>query len=100
MTAILELPPLPPTSSNPLKLSSLSPYAIDPSWKLKKTIGNVLDRFLGLVWSMLISIGAGSVVAGLLEMVVIAVLSVWWLSHGGGQQGDLGWMLGSLNGRP
>ena len=59
-----------------------------------------MDRLLGLIWSSLISFGAGSLIAGISEMVVVAILSVWWLSRGGGAQGDLGWMLGSLAGRP
>lgn len=62
--------------------------------------GYILDRLLGYVWCTLILAGAGNIVLGISELVVLAALSVWWLGAGGGQQGDLGYWLGSLLGRP
>lgn len=63
-------------------------------------MGMGLDRVLGYIWCALVMAGAGNLIVGLSELVVLAALSVWWLGAGGGQQGDFGYWFGSLLGRP
>lgn len=96
VTAILRLPPAPGARLDP----ALRPYGIDPHWRLKQRIGQILDRLVGLAWCGLISAGAGNLVVGILELVVVAALTGWWLLSGGGERGDIGYMLGSVFGRP
>ncbi|MCO5565396.1 hypothetical protein L7F22_019069 [Adiantum nelumboides] len=96
VTAILKLPP---TSGKQLD-SSLRPFAIDPTWRTKRSIGIIMDRGVGFVWCALVAAGAGNVLVGIAELVVVAVLSLWWIGVGGGQRGDVGYMLGNLFGRP
>lgn len=59
-----------------------------------------MDRCVGLVWSALVAAGAGNVLVGMAEVVVLAALSMWWIGVGGGERGDMGYMLGSLFSRP
>lgn len=96
VTAILRLPSGSGKQLNP----SLRPFAIDPSWRAKRSIGIILDRGVGLVWCTLVSAGAGNVLVGIAELVVVAALSVWWIGVGGGQRGDMGYMLGNIFTRP
>ncbi|PWN32317.1 DNase I-like protein [Meira miltonrushii] len=96
VTAILKLP----NASGKHLDSSLRPYAIDPTWRTKRSIGIVMDRGVGFVWCALVAAGAGNVLLGIAELVVVAALSVWWIGVGGGQRGDMGYMLGNLLGRP
>ncbi len=101
VTAILRLPALPAGLPSAPLIAFKAPYAIDKSWRLKRTVGTALDRVVGLLWSVLIKAGAGNVLAGLLEMLVVAVLSVYWLrsgSSGGGS--DLGYWLGRAQASP
>lgn len=79
---------------------SLRPCPIDKRWAVKQRVGTLLDRLVGLIWCSLIAAGAGSVVLGLVELVVLATLSAWWLLAGGGARGDVGYMLGNVLGRP
>jgi len=96
VTAILRLPQ--PTGA--LLSPSIRPFAIDSTWRTKQLIGTRLDRALGFIWCSLIMAGAGNLILGISELVVLAALSVWWLGAGGGEQGDLGYWLGSVMGRP
>lgn len=96
MTAILRLP----QSNGELLPPTMRPFAIDSLWRTKQAIGTILDRVVGYIWCTLILAGAGNLLIGLSELVVLAVLSVWWLGAGGGQQGDLGYWLGNVLGRP
>lgn len=96
MTAILQLQPPSGLSLHP----SIRPFKIDSTWRTKQSIGIVLDRTLGNIWCLLILIGAGNVIIGMVEIVVLATLSVYWLGAGGGQQGDLGYWLGNVLSRP
>ncbi|ORY78479.1 Endonuclease/exonuclease/phosphatase [Leucosporidium creatinivorum] len=60
VTAIISLP-RPPTDSaaagKALRLPWKAPFAIDPSWKQKQLIGSAMDRFVGLVWCILVLAG-------------------------------------------
>ena len=67
---------------------------------MKRTVGTVIDRLIGFVWTALITAGAGNLIAGILEMVVIAMLSVWWLQSGGHGGNDLSYWLGRMSSRP
>lgn len=89
MTSILRLP-----ASRGALLSSHAPYALDAAWRRKAQLGATLDAALGFVWRALVTAGAGNVVAGALEALVVLLLAVWYLGNGGG--GDAGWWLPSL----
>ncbi|KAK0561281.1 hypothetical protein OC844_003285 [Tilletia horrida] len=71
----------------------VTPYQRDPLWQLKLLLGALLDRLLGLIWTSLIKAGAGSLITGVLEAVVVLVLSLWYLRGG---QGDASWWLSSV----
>lgn len=79
-----------------LRLPIKAPFTADPSWRLKRQLGQSLDKLLGIIWSFLVGIGAGSLVAGLLELAVLVALGAYWLGVGGGEQGDFGWLLSSI----
>ncbi|CAD6952634.1 unnamed protein product [Tilletia controversa] len=70
-----------------------TPYTRDPLWRLKLFLGALLDRILGFIWVNLVRAGAGSLVTGLLEAVVVLVLSAWYLRGG---QGDASWWLSNV----
>ncbi|PWO00198.1 DNase I-like protein [Tilletiopsis washingtonensis] len=88
VTTLLRLP-----ASRGTLLSRHAPYAIDASWRSKALVGRTLDGALGIVWRALVTAGAGNVVAGALEAVVVLLLAVWYLGNGGG---DAGWWIPSL----
>lgn len=46
-----------PASSATRRLPYRSPYSIDSSWRLKQTIGLVLDRFVGILWCLIMLAG-------------------------------------------
>ena len=71
-------------------------------WYIVKQVGALLglESGVGIVWCTLVAAGAGNVLLGIAELVVVAALSVWWIGVGGGERGDVGYMLGNLLGRP
>ncbi|KDN44124.1 DNase I-like protein [Tilletiaria anomala UBC 951] len=105
VTALLRLPALPmngdsSSSSAPLIVYK-PPYMTDASWRTKRALGTLLDRQVGFIWTALITAGAGNLVAGLLELAVVAVVSIWWMQRGSGQGGnDLAYWMGRLGGSP
>ncbi|MCO5583286.1 hypothetical protein L7F22_037196 [Adiantum nelumboides] len=98
VTAILRLSP--PASSNAHLDPSTRPFGIDGAYRTKALLGLILDRILGYIWSALVTAGAGNVIVGILELVGVAILSVWYLGVGGSQQSDLAYWLGNVLGRP
>ncbi|PWN28211.1 DNase I-like protein [Jaminaea rosea] len=82
--------------------SNLAPYRLDGNYAAYRALGTLLDRLVGYAWCALVAAGAGQVLVGVAEVVVIALLSVWWLRTGGqqGGGGDLGYWFSSLAGRP
>lgn len=59
-----------------------------------------MDRGVGYVWCALVAAGAGNVLLGIAELVVVFALTFWWIGVGGGERGDVGYMLGNVFGRP
>ncbi|CAO1613419.1 unnamed protein product [Parajaminaea phylloscopi] len=86
---------------HPRKWSTrLAPYRLDPSHAFYRNIGWALDRLVGYTWCALVAIGAGKVVIGVAEVVVIAFFSFWWLRSGfAGEGGDLGYWFANLAAR-
>lgn len=80
--------------------SRLAPYQLDRAYQAHyRAAGKTLDGLVGFGWSLLISMGAGRILVGVSEVVVIALISVWWL-RSGGQGGDLGYWFGHFTARP
>ncbi|KAK0546698.1 hypothetical protein OC845_004456 [Tilletia horrida] len=106
VTAILKIDPANQpalgSASKPVFLKDSKPQAIvtpynrDPLWQLKLLLGSILDKILGLIWTSLIKAGAGSLITGALEAVVVLVLSIWYLRGG---QGDASWWLSNVTAR-
>jgi hypothetical protein len=59
-----------------------------------------MDRGVGYIWCALVAGGAGNVLIGIAELVAVLALTLWWIGVGGGERGDVGYMLGSVFGRP
>ncbi|KAE8224323.1 hypothetical protein CF319_g2768 [Tilletia indica] len=102
VTAILKIDSTKQPSSSsrtPLFLKDSSPqpittpYTRDSLWAIKLFLGTILDRILGFIWVNLVRAGAGSLITGLLEAIVVLVLSLWYLRGG---QGDASWWLSSV----
>lgn len=77
----------------------LAPVALDGNHALYRGVGTLLDRLVGYAWCLLVTAGAGRVLVGVAEVVVVALLSVWWLRTGG-EGGDVGYWFASLGARP
>lgn len=75
---------------SPQLASRLAPFQLSPSHATYRNVGWLMDRIVGYAWCGLVALGAGKVLVGLSEVVVVALISVWWLQSGG-QGGDLGY---------
>ncbi|CAO1618167.1 unnamed protein product [Sympodiomycopsis kandeliae] len=91
---------LPRHTSKQDYLTSSNKYQLDPSYALYKTVGHLLDRSVGIIWSLLVALGAGNILIGLSQIVVFFALAVYFLFGRNAGQGDLSYWLGSLNFRP
>lgn len=98
VTLLLTLPQHTKTQSY---LTNSNQYPLDQSYALYKSIGHVLDRTVGIIWSALVALGAGNILIGLSQIVVFFALAVYFLfGRNVAGQGDFGYWLGSLNFRP
>ncbi|KAL9939642.1 hypothetical protein V8E36_001459 [Tilletia maclaganii] len=101
VTAILKLDAskLPSSGTGPAFLKDTTPapidtpYSRDSLWQIKLFLGTLLDRILGYIWTLLIRAGAGNLIYGILEALVVLALSLWYIRGG---QGDASWYLSSL----
>lgn len=57
VTAVIALPQPPADARKALRLPWKAPFAIDPSWRHKQSVGWAMDRLVGLVWCMLVLAG-------------------------------------------
>lgn len=46
-----------PAASAARRLPYRSPYSLDSTWRIKQTIGLALDRFVGVVWCLIMIAG-------------------------------------------
>lgn len=85
ITTLLRLPSPASTStdSTSASLSSLNPYETLSSTQrfVLTTSGLVLDRLVGYIWSLLLLAGGGSLAGGLIEVLVIGIITAWWFSQ-------------------
>lgn len=85
ITTLLRLPA--PTASkgesSPALLSDSNPY--EPLSATQRhalaASGLVLDRLVGYIWSLLLLAGGGSLAGGLIEVLVIGIITAWWFSQ-------------------
>lgn len=71
--------------------TSLAPYPLDHSHAFYRNAGWILDRLVGYTWCTFVAMGAGKILIGISEVVVIALISVWWLQTESTGEGDLGY---------
>lgn len=53
-------------------------YAPDPRWQLKRWTGKVLGWLIGWPWCLTTLLGAGSVIAGVINLVLGCAVIYWW----------------------
>lgn len=58
--AIFDLAPSSPSSSGPRLLSIQPPYPIDPRRHVKRLIGSILSKVVGMAWAILRTLGLGN----------------------------------------
>ena len=84
IVALLQLPPCPaedPPSTPLLTLPATYRPMPDRYANLKRYVGRVFDRIIGIIWSLLTLFGAGSVIAGVFNFLVGVGAWTWWKSR-------------------
>ncbi|GAA5829566.1 hypothetical protein JCM11251_000207 [Rhodosporidiobolus azoricus] len=69
---------LPRSSASTSRLPFSSPFPIDPSWRLKKALGLVLDRFVGSVWCIVMLAGFNRDARVGLANLLLAALTIYY----------------------
>lgn len=71
VTAIVSLPR---SDRSKARIAHAAPYAVDPQWRRKLLAGWLADRTVGLVWSLLVLLGAGQDARlGVLNLVLLTL---------------------------
>jgi len=80
VSLLLLPPPSNPPSDKVPKIALPSSYkpTADPQANVKRYVGRVLDRFIGVIWWMLTLLGAGSGIFGFINFLVGLGAFTWW----------------------
>ena len=81
IVTLLELPPRPgeaPSITPLLTLPATYKPRLHPYASLERVAGRVLDRIVGVVWWVLILLGAGSGIVGIFNFLVGIGALTWW----------------------
>jgi hypothetical protein len=81
VVTLLLLPPRPtdaPSSIPTLSLPANYKPTPDPRATMKRYVGRVLDRIIGIIWTLFTLLGAGSGVCGLFNLFLGLGAWSWW----------------------
>ncbi|PWY98488.1 DNase I-like protein [Testicularia cyperi] len=83
VTTLLRLPAPASGKAEVATLSQLNPYPALPAWNRQALAisGLLLDRLVGYTWSLLLLAGGGSLAGGIIEVLVIGIITAWWFSQ-------------------
>ncbi|GAA5856941.1 hypothetical protein JCM3766R1_001482, partial [Sporobolomyces carnicolor] len=69
-----------------------SPYRTSPTWRRSRRVGRLLDRFVGVVWCLVMLFGFNRDARwGVVNLASIAVAGSVWRYGGGGNHLLAGW---------